>query len=375
VSADRDFMLRAIALALQGRGGTSPNPIVGALVVRAGEVVGEGWHRRAGEPHAEPLALAAAGERARGATLYVTLEPCCHRGGGKRTPPCVDAVIASGVARVVVAMLDPNPRVAGQGVAALRAAGIAVEVGLLEQPARAMNMDFVHWITTQRPYVRLKLAQSLDGRIARVPGQPNWVTGADARRRVHLMRATSDAILVGRGTAAVDDPQLTARYDGPAAGVLGDWLPPLRVVVDTHLTIGPDAKAYQPVPGGAAVVTTVAADDPRARRLQDHGVTVVTVAARGAGVDLRAALTALRSERGQPLTSVLVEGGGTLAAALVSDDLVDELVLHVAPVVYGAGGVPAFGPLPDERRFTSDGVLHRFDDGALELRLLPRRGA
>jgi len=352
-------MERALELAARGRGGTSPNPMVGAVVVRGGVALGEGWHRRAGEPHAEPNALAAAraaGADVRGATVYVTLEPCCHEGAGKRTPPCTRALVDAGVARVVVGARDPNPRVSGRGVEALRAAGVEVVSGVLAERAARLNVVFARWIATGRPYVRVKLAQSVDGRIAPRPGVEHAVTGPEARARVHRLRADSDAIVVGRTTAEVDDPRLTAR------GVEGDWLAPLRVVLDARLAIGPEALVYAPEPGGAAVVTTIGTGDPRAAALAARGVEVLTVAAgAGGGVDPAAALVALAG-RARPVTSVLLEGGGRVAASFLAAGLVDEVVLHVAPRVFGADGVPAFGPLIAPTRLRLDRATPLGDD-------------
>ncbi|MCC6623094.1 MAG: bifunctional diaminohydroxyphosphoribosylaminopyrimidine deaminase/5-amino-6-(5-phosphoribosylamino)uracil reductase RibD [Deltaproteobacteria bacterium] len=366
-------MERALELAARGRGGTSPNPMVGAILVKDGVALGEGWHRRAGEPHAEPNALAAAaGHDVRGATAYVTLEPCCHEGGGKRTPPCTRALIEAGVARVVIGALDPNPRVSGRGVEALRAAGVVVETGVLAERAARLNVVFEHWIRTGRPYVRLKLAQSLDGRIAPRPGIEHAVTGPEARARVHRLRADSDAVIVGRRTAEVDDPRLTVR------GVEGDWLPPLRVVLDAQLGVGPEALVYGPEAGGAAVVTTLGPEDPRARALAARGVEVLTVPAgrrdeardgERVGVDPAAALAALAA-RPWPVTSVLIEGGGRVAASFLAAGLVDALVLHVAPAVFGAAGVPGFGPLDGPRRLCLQSTEALGDD--LELVYVPR---
>ncbi len=260
-------MERALELAARGRGTTSPNPMVGAVVVRDGQIVGEGWHVRAGEPHAEVNALTDAGDAARGADLYVTLEPCCFTG---RTGPCTEAVIAAGVRRVVVAAEDPNPRVAGGGVARLREAGLEVVEGVLDDASHALNEIFDHWVLARRPWVELKLATSLDGRIAAASGASRWITGAPARRRVHERRAALDAVMVGRRTASVDDPTLTVR-DAPAPS--GD---PIRVVVDSRLEVPLSARLYttaspdRPVVVGTAVDTT----DPRAVARADARVSV-----------------------------------------------------------------------------------------------------
>ena len=363
-------MARALALAAEGCGATSPNPMVGCVLVRDGEVVGEGHHPRAGEPHAEVFALRAGGERARGATAYVTLEPCNHHG---RTPPCTEALLAAGVARVVVAAGDPNPLVAGRGLDRLRAAGVAVTTGVLAAEAHALNEAFERWITTRRPFVTLKLATSLDGRIAARTGASRWITGPAARARVHRMRADADAVLVGSGTALADDPRLTPR------GVPGPWRPPLRVVVDSRLRVPPSALAYDPsAPGGALVATALPPDAPAARALEARGVTVWSLPSADGRVDLPALLDRLGARSPDAVTSVLVEGGGVLAAALLEAGRVDKLVLHMAPLLIGGDGLPAIGPLG--LAAPADGPRWRIarfervapDDADLELVAYPR---
>lgn len=333
---DARWMTRALELAERGRGATSPNPMVGAVVVRAGREVGAGFHPRAGEPHAEVFALRAAGDAARGACVYVTLEPCDHHG---RTPPCTEALIAAGVARVVVGARDPNPLVAGRGLARLADAGIEVTSGVLEARASRLNEAFNRWITTGRPFVTLKLATSLDGRIAAAGGASRWITGAAARSRVHRLRADADAVLVGAETALADDPQLNAR------DVPGDFAPPLRVVVDSRLRVPPTARAFAPLPGGALVATAARDDGPAARALVERGVAVWSLPDGAGRVDLAALLAHLGARAPAPVTSVLVEGGGVLAGTLLAAGLIDKLVLHVAPIAIGADGRPAFGPL------------------------------
>jgi len=260
-AVDRGFMERALALAARGRGMVSPNPMVGAVVVNGGAVVGEGWHRKAGGPHAEVFAFREAGERAKGATLYVTLEPCCHHG---KTPPCTDLVIGSGIARVVTAMRDDNPLVCGKGCAQLAAAGIAVEVGLMEKEARRLNESFLTFIRTGRPFVTVKLASTLDGFIADSAGKSAWITGPEARKLVHRWRAWSDAVLVGAGTVLADDPRLTVRD--------AEGSDPLRVVVDSHLRTPPGAKVVGD--GTVIIAATDEADEGKARALEDAGATV-----------------------------------------------------------------------------------------------------
>jgi diaminohydroxyphosphoribosylaminopyrimidine deaminase/5-amino-6-(5-phosphoribosylamino)uracil reductase len=321
-------MRRALALAERARGLTSPNPMVGAVVVAGGEIAGEGWHRRAGEPHAEIEALRAAGPRARGATLYVTLEPCAHQG---RTPPCVPAIVAAGVARVVAAVRDPNPA-AGGGAARLAAAGVEVEVGLLEEDARRLNRVFLTAMREGRPHVTLKAAATLDGKIADLHGASRWVTGEAARARSHRLRAEADAVLVGIGTALADDPALTVRLAEP-------WpREPWRVVLDAEARLGPDARLIRAgTPGRALVATGVGADPGRVARLEAAGATVVRCPARDGRVDPVAVLAALwaREVRG-----VLVEGGAETHAAFLDAGLVDHVALFLAPLLLGGRTAP-----------------------------------
>ncbi len=332
-SADRQHMARAIELALQGLGTTEPNPRVGCVVVRDGRVVGEGWHARAGGPHAEVVALAAAGAAARGATAYVSLEPCCHHG---RTPPCTDALVAAGVARVVYACGDPNPRVAGGGAARLRAAGVAVEGGVLEAEARAVNPGFLARMARGRPWLRLKIAASLDGRTALADGRSRWITGPAARRDVQRLRARSSAIVTGIGTVLADDPELTVR-DEPAGAVR----PPLRVVLDSRLRLPPSARLL--ATPGPVVALTVAPEAGAAAALAAAGVDVRRVAGadgRVAPAELVAALVDLECNE------VLVEAGPALNGALLAAGLVDELVVYQASHVLGGTALPMFALPP-----------------------------
>ncbi len=324
---DHRFMARALQLAERGLYSTDPNPRVGCVLVHGGEVVGEGWHERAGEPHAEVHALAEAGERARGATAYVTLEPCCHHG---RTPPCSEALIAAGVSRVVAAMEDPNPRVAGQGLAQLAAAGIATESGLMADAAAALNPGFVMRMRHGRPWVRCKLAMSLDGRTAMASGESKWITGAQARQDVHRLRARSSAIVTGIGTVLADDPSLTARPEGAAPA--GGWRQPLRVVLDPHLSMPADARMLT-LPG-RSVVATRSEDGGVREALERAGAEVWAVPGSGDAVDLQAVLERLGEEQ---INEVLVETGATLSGAMLQAGLVDELIIYVAPHLMGDG--------------------------------------
>jgi diaminohydroxyphosphoribosylaminopyrimidine deaminase/5-amino-6-(5-phosphoribosylamino)uracil reductase len=334
-AADRRFMALALGLGARGLGRTAPNPAVGAVVVRDGVVVGRGWTQPGGRPHAEPQALVHAGAATRGATLYVTLEPCSHHG---RTPPCADAVIAAGITRVVSAMEDPNPEVAGQGHARLRAAGIRVDVGLMGEEAARAHAGHVRRVRDGRPHVILKLALSADERIAGPGGHAVAITGAAANARTHLLRAQCDAILVGIGTALADDPLLTCRLPGMAERS------PRRVVLDSHLRLPPGgrlAKSARQVP--LWVLTTAGAEAPAATLLAAEGADLVRIDAAAGGIDLAAALKAL-SARG--VTRLLVEGGARVAAALLRAGLVDEVWLWRGTAAIGEGGLPPLADLP-----------------------------
>lgn len=326
--SDRGMMTRALALAERGAYTTAPNPRVGCVIAHGDEIVGEGWHARAGEPHAEVFALRAAGARARGATAYVTLEPCAHHG---RTPPCVEALIAAGVARVVGAIRDPNPLVAGKGFAMLEAAGIRVESGLMQAEARELNRGFLSRIERGRPWVRVKLAMSLDGRTALANGESKWITSEAARHDVAHWRARSDALLTGAGTVRADDPQLTVRLDEPT-----EFLAPLRVVLDGAGRLSASAKVFDDAAPSLALHA--------AQMRPDYGPTTETqaVSANDGRLDLSEALTQLAQRR---INEVQVEAGATLSGALLRARLVDELLLYVAPVLLGDLGRPLFAGL------------------------------
>lgn len=323
-SADERFMSRALELARLGRGRTSPNPPVGAVVVSRGEVIGEGWHQKAGTPHAEIHALAQAGSRALGAALYVTLEPCCHK--NKRTPPCVDAVLSSGVSRVVVSAVDPNPRVRGKGITRLRRGGIEVVAGVLEEEGRGVIREYAWHMRTGFPFVTLKMAQSLDGKIATARGESKWITGPAARGIVHKMRAEADAVMVGAGTVQRDDPSLLPR--GPSL----EGRRPLRVIVDGNLSIPPGAKMLADGLGPVVIACRRDASAVRRRRLEKRGAEIAAFPASRSGIDLRRLMAALGA-RG--VMSILAEGGGDLAASLLAAGVVREVAFFVAPVVIG----------------------------------------
>ena len=327
---DQRFMQRALDLAARARGLTSPNPMVGAVLVRDGVMIAEGYHRAAGEPHAEVEALTAAGGHARGATLYVTLEPCVHHG---RTPPCAPAVIAAGIRRVVVATTDPNPRVAGRGVTTLREAGIDVVTGVLEAPASSLNRVFLTAMREGRPHVTLKAATTLDGKIADVHGTSKWITGDAARLEGRRLRSEADAVVVGIGTVLADDPALTVRLDGP-------WpRQPFRVVLDSKARTPVTAKLIEGEPRGLAIIA-VGADAPedRVRALEAAGARVVRCPGHDGRVSPAAVLAALveREVRG-----VLVEGGAEVAASFLDAGLVDRVAMFLAPLLLGGTRAPS----------------------------------
>lgn len=334
---DAEWMKLALQLAAAALGQTSPNPVVGAVVVRDGELVGMGAHLRAGEPHAEVHALRMAGEKAAGAVLYVTLEPCNHHG---KTPPCTEQIIAAGIRKVVVGCRDPHPLVQGSGIARLRSAGLEVVVGVCEEEARRLNRFFFKWAETGRPFVTVKTAATLDGKLAAYTGDSRWVTGEAARRQVHRMRREHDAVMVGINTVLQDDPQLTVR--------LGQGnKQPLRVVVDSQLRLPLDCRLVRDGEAPTLIFTTAGSPEEKRARLQELGVEVAVVPAAPSPdgksgepamrVDLAAAMREL-GKRG--VTSVLAEGGGTLNFALLERRLVDQVVAFIAPKLIGGRQAP-----------------------------------
>jgi diaminohydroxyphosphoribosylaminopyrimidine deaminase / 5-amino-6-(5-phosphoribosylamino)uracil reductase len=330
MTADAPHMQAALALARRGLGTTWPNPSVGCVIVRDGRVVGRGTTAPGGRPHAEPAALAMAGEQAKGATAYVTLEPCCHWG---RSPPCTDALITAGVARVVVATGDPDPRVNGQGLGKLYAAGIAVETGLLEAEAKDVLLGFAHRVTLGRPMVTLKLASTLDGRIATRSGESQWITGPAARRLAHVLRGRHDAVMVGVGTVLADNPDLTCRIPGFRR------TPVVRVIADSHLRTPLTTRLASTAAATPTWFLIREGTDPARRTaFSNLGAKLIDVPGASAGVDLTAALQALGTAG---LTRLLVEGGGQIAAALLRADLVDRIAWFHAPAIMGGDGWPA----------------------------------
>jgi diaminohydroxyphosphoribosylaminopyrimidine deaminase/5-amino-6-(5-phosphoribosylamino)uracil reductase len=352
-------MARALRLAEKGLFTTSPNPRVGCVIVKQGQIIGEGWHERAGEPHAEAIALRVAGGAAKGATVYVTLEPCSHFG---RTPPCVDVLVAAGVRRVVAAMQDPNPLVSGSGAGKLRAAGIDVEMGILANEAHELNIGFATRMRVGRPWIRTKIAASLDGKTALVNGVSKWITGEDARRDGHRLRARTCAMLTGAGTVLEDDPQLTVR-------MIETSRQPHRVVVDSRLDVLPSARILQ---GGGALVATVSTDDEKAKTLRDAGAEVIRLPEEQGKIDL----LALAQELGRrEYNEVTVEAGAKLNASLLRAGLIDEIVFYQAPVLLGDSARGMFA-LP-EMQTLSEKVELRIHDVRMigrDMRIVARMG-
>ncbi len=353
-------MKEALTLAEKGRGWTSPNPMVGAVVVREGNIVGRGWHRAAGKPHAEVEAIEDAGGAAWGADLYVTLEPCNHYG---RTPPCTDAILAAGIRRVVTAMADPNPEVAGGGHDRLREAGIEVVTGVCGTEAMALNEIFVHYARTRRPLVIAKCAATLDGRIATRTGDSKWVTGPRSRAFVHRLRHTVDGIMVGIGTVRADDPSLTTRLEA------GPGRDPRRIILDTRLSIPPEAKVLRP--GSEAETLVVAGPDAprdRADAIEGPGVRVLRAPVDRSGrIDLARLMETMG---GMGITSILSEGGAQVLGAAFAAGIVHKIHFFYAPKILGGDdGIPVCaGPGPDRMAGAvaiRDITVHRFDDDVM----------
>ncbi len=329
---DEDYIRLALELAASAKGEVSPNPLVGALIVKDGRIVGRGVHRYAEVKHAEILALEEAGELAQGATLYTNLEPCCHHG---RTPPCTDAIIRAGIARVVASMIDPNPQVRGRGFEALRRAGIRVDVGIAEAEARQLNEKFIRYITSGRPFVHLKIAMSLDGRIATATGHSRWITSEVSRQAVHALRHEYDAILVGIGTVLADDPELTDR------SARSRHRPLVRVVLDSRLRIPLTSKLVRTARQWPLWIFTTEPLGERAHRLIERSASVIPVPARTGRVDVSAVLEELGRRE---ITSLLVEGGAEVHAAFLQQGLADKLTVFIAPkIIGGRRAIPAIG--------------------------------
>jgi len=363
--ADEAFMRRALRLARKGEGRVSPNPLVGALIVRHGRVIGEGYHRRYGENHAEINAIQDATEPVGGAIFYVTLEPCSHFG---KTPPCVEALIACRPARVVIGTVDPNPLVCGKGIETLRSHGIETKVGVLEEDCRRLNEVFFKYIRTATPFVTLKCAQSLDGRIATSTGHSRWISSPDSLRFAHRLRSLHDAILVGADTVVHDDPELTCRL------VRGKN--PLRIIGDSRLRCSPDARLFTPSPGnGTLVAATHRADRKRRRLFETRGIEVLTLRETPEGrVDLGELLELLGKRK---IASLLVEGGAAVLTSFLREGLADRLVAVLAPKIVGTG-INAVGDLGIRRMeealtLSFERILRRGDDVILDARFTPGR--
>ncbi len=326
INDDEQWMRQALRLARKGRGRTSPNPMVGAVLVKNGRVTGEGYHARAGGPHAEVVALNKAGEGARDATLYLNLEPCTHYG---RTPPCAPAVIQAGVRRVVIGMQDPNPLVKGGGIESLGKAGLEVTVGVLEEECKRLNEAFCKFIVKKEPFVTLKAAAALDGKIATREGESKWISGEASRRFVHRLRDEVDGVLVGVGTVLKDDPQLTTRLKGGKN--------PYRIVLDTHLRIPEDARVFGTSPSETIVVTTESAPGEKKERLEKKGAQVLIVGSSKGRVGLKACLSQL-GERG--IVNLMVEGGSQINGSFLDEGLIDKLLLFLSPKIIGDKEAP-----------------------------------
>lgn len=323
-NADPKYMQIVLKLAAKGRGRTSPNPMVGAVIVRNDEIVGQGYHKKAGEPHAEINAITAAGKKARGGTLYVNLEPCNHYG---RTPPCTEAILAAGIRRMVIGMCDPNPDVKGGGVEFLQFHGVKVAPGILEKECRHLNEAYIKYVTEKRPFVIMKAAASMDGKIATRSGDAKWITGEKARRFVHRLRNEVDAILVGAGTVLKDDPRLTTRLEKKGSRY------PVRVILDSRLKIPLSAKIfslYSPAP--TLVVTSHDAPKSKKKHLIEKGIDVISVSNNQVGLDFKELLSKL-GKKG--IVSVLVEGGGAIFGSIIQSRLVDKFYLFYAPIIIG----------------------------------------
>jgi diaminohydroxyphosphoribosylaminopyrimidine deaminase/5-amino-6-(5-phosphoribosylamino)uracil reductase len=356
-AADHVLMARALALAANGRETATPNPGVGCVIAKGGRIIGEGWHAKSGGPHAEAAALAACSESPEGATVYVTLEPCDHHG---RTPPCTEALVAAKVARVVAAIEDPDPRTRGEGLRRLATAGVSAETGLMAEQAREAHRGFLARVSRGRPWMRLKVAATLDGRTALANGKSRWITGEAARRDVHRLRAQSCAVLTGIGTVQRDNPRLTVR-DFPCARQ------PLKAVIDSRLDLAPGAAVFE---GGNLLVITVSDDAAKRHALEALGARVVVVAKEGAKTDLAAAARALGAEG---LNDVLVETGAKLNGSLLRAGVVDEVIVYISPSLFGDTGLglfalPELASVDDRMRLT----FHEVRQVGADLRVTAR---
>lgn len=326
---DKFFMKRALYLAKKANWRTSPNPMVGAVIVKNGKIIAEGYHKKAGLPHAEVEAIMKAKEHLNGATLYVTLEPCCHR--DKKTPPCTDAIIKSGIKRVVIAMKDPNPKVSGKGIEILKSHGIEVIEGIFEEDARKLNEFYIKYITTKTPFVILKIAMTLDGKIATPSGESKWITSEESRKLVHLMRSRVDAILSAYGTVLKDNPMFTSR--------IKNGKNPLRVIIDSELKIPLNYHVYNPPPATIAVVHERKLSDDKLKLLNDRGIETIFFSSEK--VDLKWLMKELGKRE---ITSLMIEGGSSLNSYALWDGVVDKLMIFIAPkIIGGSNSYPSIG--------------------------------
>lgn len=328
---NKTFMKKALTLAVKGKGRTSPNPVVGAVIVKRGKIIASDYHRKAGTPHAEILALKNAGAKAKGAALYINLEPCCHT--EKKTPPCTKSIIKSGIKKVVIAMLDPNPKVSGRGIKELKKAGIEVKVGVMEKAAKKLNEEFIKFIAKKEPFVTLKIAQSLDGKIATAKGESKWITSREARKYVHKLRNEVNALLVGIGTVKKDDPSLDCRIKGGEN--------PYRIIVDSSLRIPPNAKVLKYKDRKTIIATTMQAKKEKIISLRKSGNKVLIIRIKAGKIDLKS----LMKELGKlGITSVMIEGGSSISASALSSKIVDKVLFFTAPkIIGGVDAIPSVG--------------------------------
>ena len=325
------YMKRALELAAKGKGRTSPNPMVGAVIVKSGRIIAEGYHRKAGTPHAEVVALKKAGAKAKGATLYVNLEPCCHT--DKKTPPCTKEIIRSGINKVVIAMKDPNPKVSGKGIRELRKAGIIVETGIMKLEAQELNKAFIKFITQKEPFVILKIAQSLDGKIATAKGESKWITGEKARNLVHELRNEVDAVLVGINTVKKDNPSLDCKIKGGRN--------PYRIIMDSRLNISLDSKVLKYKDKKTIIAATPSASSRNKSLIEKQGNKVLIVKEASGRVSLKALMKALGK---LDISSVMIEGGSSINASALSSRIVDKIMVFIAPMIIGGSdSIPSIG--------------------------------
>ncbi|MDP3296390.1 MAG: bifunctional diaminohydroxyphosphoribosylaminopyrimidine deaminase/5-amino-6-(5-phosphoribosylamino)uracil reductase RibD [Thermodesulfovibrionia bacterium] len=329
--SNKTFMQKALSLAAKGKSRTSPNPMVGAVIVKGDKIIAADYHRKAGTPHAEILALKKAGSKARGAALYINLEPCCHT--EKKTPPCTKSIIRSGIQKVVIAMLDPNPKVSGRGIKELQAAGIKTDVGIMKSKAEKLNEAFIKFITKKEPFVILKIAQSIDGKIATAKGESKWITGKEAREYVHKLRNEVDAVLVGIGTVRKDNPSLDCRIRGGRN--------PYRIIVDSNLCISLNAKVLKHNDSKTIIAAAKTVNKKKIDMLKSKGVNILFVKANAGKIDLKELMKKLGK---LDITSVMIEGGSSINASALSGRVVDKIMVFVAPkIIGGVDSVPSVG--------------------------------